>query len=214
MTGRRVDLRDDRGTTLMELVVAMGLLSIFMAIFTAAIFEMTSTTSKVQGVAESADQTNSVFLALDRSVRYATGISTPSTNAAGTWHVEYAAADLSDGTAREMCTQLRVSDGQLQRRTWVVSGSSHASGSLTSWKPLASGVTNGGAAAGEADQPFSTPTSATPSAFQRLTVTTLTAAGPTNAPSATRATSTFTALNSTAGAESSVCQQVPVEQPS
>lgn len=198
----------DAGTTLLELVVGMTIMSIFLAVFTGAIVLMTSTVNKVEAISVANSQTNNAFLALDKTVRYASAITTigvsPTSN---DWYVEFD----STNTSVDVCTQLRVdiTARQLQKRTWVVP----ATGTpvATGWTPLASNVTNGSAAAGSADVPFSTPaalTTATTS-FQRLTIA-LISTSATATTNTSRSVMTFTAMNSSAAAttNSSKCQQM------
>ncbi len=126
-------------------------------------------------------------------------------DASGDWYVELD----STYTGAEVCTQLRIDKAaqQLQQRTWTVTTTGYTT--PTSWKPLASNVTNGGAAAGP-DQPFAVPSGVTgaSSTFQQLTVTLVIGSG-TSTASTTRSSVSFTALNSSASAtaNSSKCQQ-------
>ena len=75
-----------------------------------------------------------------------------------------------------MCTQLRVdiATQQLQRRTWNPASMS----TLTAFKQISPGITNGAAAAGSADQPFVLPTTTVTADHQKLTVTLVSTAGP------------------------------------
>jgi type II secretory pathway pseudopilin PulG len=70
MTARRRTAGDE-GTTLMELMVGMTIMSIFMAMFTAAVVTMFSSTNKIQAVVSSSTQLNLAFERLDTQVRYA-----------------------------------------------------------------------------------------------------------------------------------------------
>lgn len=207
---------DDRGTTMMELVVAMTVLSAFLGMFTGAIVLMSSTVNKVQATAYTSGQVNGAFLQLDKSLRYATGISTPvRSGASNDWNVEFAALN---GTST-VCTQLRVNNNKLQRRTWTIAGSSYTG--LSGWAALAANVTNGSAAAGATDAPFQTPKNlgaqtgppvvpgVAPS-VQRLTVT-LTVSSATSSSAITKNSMTFTALNSSTSSTTPVCQQVSVD---
>lgn len=207
---------DDRGFTLAEVLVSMGLLSIFMALFTAATALMTDMTTKVQRITAAVTQANQTYIALDKSVRYASGISPVRVSPGGVWHVEFDTNIAENGTSRDVCTQLRVANRQLQQRTWTVSGSGYAAGSLTAWRVLSSNVTNGTLPANSAstDRPFTVPVAnaAAASQFQQLTITVVAAGVDTTAPTETnRATMTFAAVNSVAGNPASFCQQVPVD---
>ena len=216
---KRASTEDD-GFTLAELIVAMGLLSIFMAIFTGATMLMTNTTTKVQRISGAVTQADQAFIAVDKSIRYATAISQPQLSTTGTWHVEYNSSVVTNGVAKDVCTQLRIANRQFQSRIWAPSGSSYVSGTLTPWRILANYVTNGSAPATLAanattdDRPFVLPDNtkvAAASQFQRLTVTVIAAGDDTNTTETNRASATFAAVNSVAGNAASVCQQVPVD---
>lgn len=204
---------DDHGTTMMEVIVGMALMAIFMGMFTAAMLLMSNTVNKVEAITASSGEVNNAFLGLDKSVRYATSISAPvRSGSANEWHVEFGS---TKGTAN-VCTQLRVHSGQLQQRTWNVAGDGSTVSNLSHWIPLASNITNGSAAAGSGNQPFSMPDPSNDKAstnFQRLTITLTAGSGTsTNAPTGT--TMTFTAVNSNAAATNAPCQQVPVDRSS
>jgi hypothetical protein len=202
----RARVHGDAGTTLAELIVGMALMAIFMTIFTGATLMMTNTTNKVEAVALSSGQSNQAFLTLDKMVRYAATISTPGKNTTGTndWYVELDTTN----TGSEVCTQLRVdiATKQLQDRTWTVSGTSYTT--PTGWLPLASGVTNGSAAVGSTDAPFTTPAAVTgaASAYQQLQITLVTTSNSANS-TTSRSSTNFTAINSAIATASTVCQQ-------
>ncbi len=92
----------DEGTTLMELMVGMTVMAVFMAIFTAAVVTMFSSTNKTQAVVSSSTQLNLAFEHLDTQVRYATLIDqqvvTP------TWSVAFQ----TDGPTATTCVKLMI----------------------------------------------------------------------------------------------------------
>ncbi|WP_375480181.1 type II secretion system protein [uncultured Jatrophihabitans sp.] len=201
----------DRGTTLVELLVGMAIMTVFMAIFLTSILLMSSTANKVEATTISATQTNQAFLKLDKMVRYASAVSTPGVStASGDWYVEFDSPPTGVSTAQtgDTCTQLRLDSRQLQQRTWTVTNGVAAAASA--WTPMASYVTNGSAAAGSADAPFTTPVAgvSASTSFQRLQLTLVATAG--NSVTATnRSQMTFTALNSdvSLASNATTCQQ-------
>jgi type II secretory pathway component PulJ len=198
----RARLSDDAGTSLMELIVGMALMAIFMSIFVGALVSMTKAQSKTTSVAQTSQDLNQAFLSLDKTVRYASAISTPGTGSpSGDWYVEYSTTT----TGAQVCTQLRVdiTTKQLQRRTWTVVNST-ASG-LTGWTPLASEISNGTATAG-ANQPFVRVTPGATSDYQQLTITLASLTGSTVAATTSGTSFTITAVNSTLPA-TTVCQE-------
>ena len=208
---RLADLHhDERGTTLMEMIVGMAIMAIFMSMFTGALLLMSNTTNKVEAIANSTGQLNQAFLQLDRSIRYATGISTITTaTTTSDWHVEYERTINSVDT----CSQLRIDNGQLQTRTWLPNSAGTGYTGLSGWTALASGITNSSPTATPA--PFSVPAAnaSVSTAFQQLTISLVVASG-TSTAATTMNSMTFTALNSSAASSAPVCQQVTVSQTS
>jgi hypothetical protein len=188
----RDEMRRDDGTTLLELTVGMALMAVFMVIFTGAIMSMFTAMKTSQTVNNGAAQVNTAFLQLDETLRPASYIGTPGT-ANGSWYVEFKSLD---NTGQDLCTQLRVTTAtqQLQSRTWRVVNT--VATAPSAWRPIASGIGNGGATATTRDQPFVLGSGAGSTQFQQLVVTLVPAAGP-GSTAATRGTQfTVTALNS------------------
>lgn len=143
--------------TLAEVLVAMAVTSVVMAISTAGIVQMYRTSNRADVLSTEMVQLQTAFQLLDRSVRYATAISQPNTTASATgdWYVEWTSVT---GTATT-CTQLRLdaSSNQLQRR------SEPAGGQPGIWTTVASSLTG--------TQPFTLQAASTSSyPHQRLTV--------------------------------------------
>jgi prepilin-type N-terminal cleavage/methylation domain-containing protein len=196
---RRPAAGDDRGATLLELVVAMAIMVVFLAIFTTTMLMMSRSESKARSVADTANQVNQAFLWFDKSVRYAAAISTPGTGSTtGDWYVEWR----NTGTGTEVCTQARLdkASGQLQRRSWQPTATGYSG--LTAWVPVASGL------ASTSDQPFTSPSTAKGSqVYQQLQVVLTATGGTADAPSTANSSFTFTAVNSSFPVPSGVCQE-------
>ncbi|AEV84334.1 hypothetical protein ACWT_3311 [Actinoplanes sp. SE50] len=190
---------DDSGTSLIEVMVAMGVMSVVMAIFTGGVIQFYRSADAAEETGITQTQLRLAFQTLDREVRYANGISLPATAAInGAWYVEFSGIDPAGA---QVCRQLRLdAGGVLQELTWTP-GSPPAAG--TRGRTLASGLMSPG---GSVPAPFdrqaagSTPyasasTSATGTAFspdlQRLRVRLTTRAGSTTSVTDV----TFTALN-------------------
>jgi hypothetical protein len=158
--------------TLIEIVVAMSIMTVVMVIFTGAIVQMFRITRHTESMAVSQSQLHIAFQRIDREVQYAAGISVPLqlTNAdvavmpkyqgltAGDWYVEYLTTTF-DGPS--VCAELRLvaSKTQLQRRVWPP-GHTPSGG----WSVLASQVTS--------PEPFLfIPAGSDGSDYQRLTIT-------------------------------------------
>ena len=193
---RRRLRHDDAGTTLIEVMVALGLMSVVMVIATGAIAQIYQSVNESTNSAEAQAQVTTAFARLDQEIRYARSISTPVV-LNGDNYVEY----LINVDSVDTCVELRLltSTNELQRRQWRKKADPLTP---TGWTTLAAVVTSG--------VPFTTipadKVSLTGFRFQRLRLTVSavlgggTGAGSANSGGATRQTDvTFTALNATAG---------------
>lgn len=204
ITWRRSRAESDDGSTLLELLVGMGIMSIFLSIFAASISLMTTSANKTQGTNDSSTQTNLGFLWLDKNIRYASAISPPGkSTGTGDWYVEWR----STYTGTEQCTQVRVdiASQQLQRRTW---DKTVADPTKVKFVQVASSITNGAAASGSGTEPFIAVTPTASENYQQLTVNLSSDAGPANSRTSTSSTFTFTAINSSLPPPATaVCQE-------
>lgn len=178
---RRARLSDDAGVTLIEVVVAMSIMSVMLAMFTGGILQISRSTNKTDSVSAAQSQLNVAFLRLDKEIRYAAGISTPASVGANPY-VEF----LITNSGTPVCTQLRlnVTSRQLQRRTWTQGTSPLAP---TPWMPLASDVSSA--------QPFTLSSADSTFNFQRLRVQLAASAGAGATATTKRTDITFTAMN-------------------
>lgn len=181
--------RRDAGTTLVEVMVTLGIMSVAMAVATAGILQMYRSSYWSEASSIDMSQLQTAFERLDRTVRYASAISepNPAATAGGGWYVEWSITTAGVTT----CTQLRLDgpSGRLQSRS-MPSG-----GQIGGWSTIASSL--GGT------QPFALePASASGYPHQRLTVTLTVGSTGHTRPSLF----TFTALNSSLATDSSdVC---------
>jgi enamine deaminase RidA (YjgF/YER057c/UK114 family) len=193
----------DRGTTLMEVVVGMTIMTICGAIFIGAVVGLNRATGKAQAATNAATQTNQAFLNLDKMVRYAAYVSTPGKGSSGDWYVEL--RDTTNGG--ETCTQLRLnaSNQMLQKRSWPAANAA----AVTAFTPIASGLTNGAVASGSADQPFLLTTPGPTTNHQQLTVNLVATAGTPPSITTSRSSFTLTAVNSAVPVPTgTICRQV------
>jgi hypothetical protein len=128
----------ERGTSLMEMIVGMGLMGVFLAIFTSSMLSVYKASNHTESVTAGSGQLNAAFLRLDKLIRYASAISTPtsSPNAAGNYYVEIQATN----SGSTVCTQLRLNTGTqvLAQRSWQVSAGTPSG--ISSFGALASGI--------------------------------------------------------------------------
>lgn len=137
---RRRRTAEDEGFTLVEMIVAMGIFSIVLAVFGAGIVSMTHTTARVQATGETTNEARQAFNLLDKQVRYASALNAPA-RVGDTWYVEF----LTDATGvtgavenPSQCHQwrLRSSTDTLELRSWDIGGAP------TAWRAVAHYVVN------------------------------------------------------------------------
>jgi hypothetical protein len=129
----------DDGVTLAEMVAGMALMGIFMSLFAGAVALMSQGSSRAATLTATSGQLNAAFVRLDKAIRYAAAISSPSTvpNAANNYYVEWETTN----TGQAVCTQLQLNNvtGVLRQRTWVVAGDGTPSG-LSGYTALATDI--------------------------------------------------------------------------
>jgi type II secretory pathway pseudopilin PulG len=186
-------LRDEAGTTLLELMFGMSVMAIFLGIFSTGIVMLTRTSIHTEAVVDTSSDLNSAFLRLDKEVRYAASISSPGiSGTSGYWYVEF----MTSNTGSSVCTQLRIDTAgeQLEQRTWTLPGTGFTD--LSKWLPIASDITNGTAVASSVDPPvpFTLIASGGNLNQERLRIDLVATSG--NPQTSSRSTVTFTAVNS------------------
>ncbi|GAA2522230.1 prepilin-type N-terminal cleavage/methylation domain-containing protein [Pilimelia columellifera] len=197
-----VDPVCDRGVSLTEVMVAMGIMSTVGTIMTAGIVASVRSASRAEALVTAQSAAALVYARADTDIRYSTDLGDPVT-AGGTATMTYALQDLGAGP---QCAQLRLTgDGRFERRTWMTSVPT-AGG----WQLLADGLTAQLAPSPAVDArtagPFTRYGPATGTGKQRLRLRVVA-----SAPSRERATGatdvTFTAWNSTSdGGAAAACQ--------
>jgi prepilin-type N-terminal cleavage/methylation domain-containing protein len=97
----------EAGFTVIELMVALMVFSIFLAIVTTSILALTRSASRIQVAAVSTSQELAVFARLDHAIRYADGINLQGTGASGDSYIEFRTPSDSTPNNLTMCTQWR-----------------------------------------------------------------------------------------------------------
>jgi len=128
------DAGADAGITLIEVVVAMTIMSLFMAMFTAGVVQMFRSAHGTEAVTTAQAQLNLAVLRLEREVRYASGIHAEGQVKSGDWYVEYAVKN-DEGKPQCVALRLQVAARQLQRQAWPRSGAPTGA-----WTTLATNV--------------------------------------------------------------------------
>ncbi len=133
----RGDRRDEAGFTLVEFIVASGILTVLLAVFAVSIQHMASSAIRVQSVADSSTQARQAVDRLSRQLSYASAVNTP-VRVGDDWYLEFqtdAAPDGGDAT----CTQWRLlgASDELQMRQWSL-----VTAVPTAWSTIAQPVVN------------------------------------------------------------------------
>src|SRR3954451_3759948 len=131
--------RDDAGFTLVEVAIAMLVLSVLLAVFVRAVSLMTSTTTRVTTTGEAVTEGRAASDALGRQLGTASATNT-AVLAGGNWYLEFSTDEVKAGADRQ-CTQWRYqpSTQRLEYRTW-----STVTLTATSWITVSDAVVNTG----------------------------------------------------------------------
>ncbi len=128
---------EDAGATLVEVLVAMIVLSLLLVVFVRAVSLMTSTTTRVTTTGEVVAEGRAASDALGRQLATASATNTPVLSG-GNWYLEFSTDDVKAGSDRR-CTQWRYqpSTRRLEYRTWSV-----VTLVATGWTPVSDAVVN------------------------------------------------------------------------
>lgn len=117
---RRRTQGGDAGITLIEVLTAMVIFSVVVAVSFAGMVIMTRNTVQSQQTTASADDLRLVFQRLDRQVRYAESINYPGVGPSGARYVEFRTSATVSKSGVAVCSQWRYvpSTQTLERRQW------------------------------------------------------------------------------------------------
>ena len=189
----------EQGFTLVELAVAMLIMTIFFSLVMSGMIHLVSPAMQTEALGSSTSQIDLAFMNMDQEVRYAANI-WEGADANGNPYMDFETA------FNNKCTQIEFqkSAGNLVQREWPYTGSV-PTGSAPSWKILATGLvpdpTN------PSQSPFQEPGNNYPK--QQVTVNIYTASGTGSAHTVSYSSVTFTALDSTGTAAANGCAPDP-----
>ncbi|MCX7523187.1 prepilin-type N-terminal cleavage/methylation domain-containing protein [Microbacterium sp. STN6] len=188
------DIDRDRGSreagyTLIELVVSMGIFSLFIALILGTTVTIAQNASRTSLIAQSSNATLAVFGSLDRQARYADSVNPAGVGPSGARYIEFRTPGNSSASGVTTCTQWRFipGTGHIESRQWNDLPGSTAS----PWSTKMTGVIDDGGT----NYPFSLiPASLTGSAMQQLSISIH--AGNVKLNAGTNMSTTFVARNS------------------
>lgn len=184
--------RRDAGFTLVELIVALGLFTVFLSLLVSGIVGFTRATTDARLDAQTSSAVGAAMKRIDKTVRYANALNYPGV-VSDRVYVEWRTDAVSAPTGVTTCTQLRytASAGTIALRTWAAADAP----STGTWSVILSGVRG----AATASYPFTTVSAGAASNYQGLTV--LVTTGPSDS-AGTTASSTVYAKNSSVNSPS------------
>jgi len=140
---RLVRRRTEAGTTLVEMVVVMSLLSAIMGIVLAALVSMQNAENRVNGRSQTNDQVRLGVEQIDREVRSGNVPYDPATegsNAGSGIPTGFSMRVYTQANGVQKCVQWRVTAGKLQSRSWTTSW--RVDNQVSGWRTVADHIVN------------------------------------------------------------------------
>jgi prepilin-type N-terminal cleavage/methylation domain-containing protein len=138
--------RDERGFSLIELLVSMAIFAVLLSVMMSVIIAMTKSSNKTQSVADAAAQGLRATQALDKELRYADWVNpTPTSPATSVSTTSISFEGLTNAGVVQ-CYQWHLTGGVLQQRSWTSASTTVSYPTATSpvWTTVATGVANTG----------------------------------------------------------------------
>lgn len=161
---RRRPAKDDSGLTLIELIVALGLFSLFLSLLVGGVVAFTRVTTEARLDAQTSSAVGIAMKRVERSARYANSINYAGV-VSGKSYVEWRVDAVSAPAGVTTCYQLRYlpTDGTIALRSWSASDAP----SSATWSVILSGVRG----AATTSYPFLTISAGANSNYQGLAMT-------------------------------------------
>lgn len=133
---RRRERDDDRGFTLVEMMIVLSLLTTVFAVCMTSLVAVQRNVVTTDARSQALDQVRLAVMQIDREVRSGNIFYTPTSN--GMNLIVFTQAN-----GNERCVQWQVSGSYLQSRSWTQTWQTDGSASVVPWSTIATGVTNG-----------------------------------------------------------------------
>jgi prepilin-type N-terminal cleavage/methylation domain-containing protein len=133
---------EQQGFSLIELLVAMSIFAVLLAVVMSVIVAMNSSMVKTQGITDSARNGLLATEILDKELRYGDWINAPAYGTTNTSDY-YLSFEALNSTDVEQCYQWRVhTGGKLQQRTWLSANTTSVTTTSPAFTTVAVGVVN------------------------------------------------------------------------
>jgi prepilin-type N-terminal cleavage/methylation domain-containing protein len=136
--------RDDGGFTLVELIVASGVLAVALGVTFSLLFSLQSVVVGQQQRTDNNDQARMAVERLDRDIRSGNVLLDPASEATPYYALRvYTQSNADEPANPSRCVQWRVQSRELQRRSWPPSyGSTPDPSTVTAWRTEAKAIVN------------------------------------------------------------------------
>jgi prepilin-type N-terminal cleavage/methylation domain-containing protein len=194
LASRRTPRRDDAGMSLIELLVAMSIFSVVLAVAMTGIVSVTGNLRKVSNQTDAMDQAMRTITRLDKEIPYATAVSAPG-QVSSNWYFEYE----TQLAGTDTCDQWRLvaSTDVIQHRTWL-----NGNTPPTTWDTVSTNIVNDPTT----QVPFVLRTTADDSSLTRqVLIVDLFAQKGTGSTGSAETKETFVARNSSGSSDASDC---------
>jgi prepilin-type N-terminal cleavage/methylation domain-containing protein len=145
LLGRRAN-GADRGFTMIELMIALAVFSIFLVVVMTSVISITKASTKVQVTARSSSAELATFQRMDHEIRYADSVNFPGSGSpSGDMYIEFDTPATATSSGIALCTQWRFDPTArtVQSRQW---NNQTGVTAPTTWQTLLTNVANDGGA--------------------------------------------------------------------
>ncbi|MGV8969709.1 MAG: prepilin-type N-terminal cleavage/methylation domain-containing protein [Microbacteriaceae bacterium] len=134
MTPRRIEPSEESGFSLLEMITAIFVFSIFIGIFTVAVSGFVGSIIDARAKSEGAGTNSIIINNIDREVRYAESINRPGVGTTATRYIEFLLPRNATASGTPVCYQWRYDPvgGVVSSRSWSITNTNTAS-NISPW---------------------------------------------------------------------------------